>query len=251
MRAPAALTLIVVGHPPLVASVDLDVGGVEIDGDLLAQRRGPRRRQRREHPGADVTDRGFDRVPLPVGERTRQPRRRGRAQPGHRRQYLPGHIGALAVEPDQEIFPGQLGCRDPDQQLPTAEAPIAGLDRPDRTVNSGITRSRSTSSVTTAILDTAVSDGSGALTRTRRRARPISRTSAQCRLCRPARYADVGEESLLGEPQQQPEGVAVRPAARRPSTGGRPKARRMLTQTTPTQDRLAEIFNLTQWTPGT
>ncbi len=36
-----------------------------------------------------------------------------------------------------------------------------------------------------------------------------------------------------------------------PSTGGRPKARRMLTQTTPTQDRLAEIFNLTQWTPGT
>ncbi len=36
-----------------------------------------------------------------------------------------------------------------------------------------------------------------------------------------------------------------------PSTGGRPKARRMLTETTPTQDRLAEIFDLTQWAPRT
>ncbi len=36
-----------------------------------------------------------------------------------------------------------------------------------------------------------------------------------------------------------------------PSTGGRPKARRMLTETTPTQDRLAEIFNLTRWAPRT
>ncbi|TDW31256.1 IS1634 family transposase [Cryobacterium psychrophilum] len=33
------------------------------------------------------------------------------------------------------------------------------------------------------------------------------------------------------------------------STGGRPKARRMLTTTTPTQDQLAEIFNLAQWAP--
>jgi len=36
-----------------------------------------------------------------------------------------------------------------------------------------------------------------------------------------------------------------------PSTGGRPKARRMLTDTTPTQDRLADIFNLTRWAPTT
>jgi hypothetical protein len=36
-----------------------------------------------------------------------------------------------------------------------------------------------------------------------------------------------------------------------PSTGGRPKARRMLTETTPTQDRLAEIFNLDRWAPHT
>jgi transposase len=36
-----------------------------------------------------------------------------------------------------------------------------------------------------------------------------------------------------------------------PSTGGRPKARRMLTETTPTQDHLAEIFDLTRWAPRT
>jgi transposase len=36
-----------------------------------------------------------------------------------------------------------------------------------------------------------------------------------------------------------------------PSTGGRPKARRMLTQTTPEQDRLATIFTLDRWAPQT
>ncbi|MCA1682116.1 MAG: IS1634 family transposase [Actinobacteria bacterium] len=36
-----------------------------------------------------------------------------------------------------------------------------------------------------------------------------------------------------------------------PSTGGRPKARRMLTETTPTQDHLAEIFDLHRWAPRT
>jgi transposase len=36
-----------------------------------------------------------------------------------------------------------------------------------------------------------------------------------------------------------------------PSTGGRPKARRMLTETTPAQDRLAEIFELHRWAPRT
>ncbi len=36
-----------------------------------------------------------------------------------------------------------------------------------------------------------------------------------------------------------------------PSTGGRPKARRMLTETTPTQDQLFEIFDLPRWAPKT
>jgi len=36
-----------------------------------------------------------------------------------------------------------------------------------------------------------------------------------------------------------------------PSTGGRPKARRMLTETTQTQDQLSEVFNLAAWAPRT
>jgi transposase len=36
-----------------------------------------------------------------------------------------------------------------------------------------------------------------------------------------------------------------------PSTGGRPKARRMLTETTETQDQLTDIFDLTKWAPRT
>ncbi|MGI8946759.1 MAG: IS1634 family transposase [Ornithinimicrobium sp.] len=36
-----------------------------------------------------------------------------------------------------------------------------------------------------------------------------------------------------------------------PSTGGRPKARRMLTETTDSQDKLTEIFDLTRWAPRT
>jgi transposase len=36
-----------------------------------------------------------------------------------------------------------------------------------------------------------------------------------------------------------------------PSTGGRPKARRMLTETTYTQNQLAEIFDLHRWAPPT
>jgi transposase len=36
-----------------------------------------------------------------------------------------------------------------------------------------------------------------------------------------------------------------------PSAAGRPKARRMLTETNPTQDSLAEIFDLHRWAPRT
>jgi hypothetical protein len=35
------------------------------------------------------------------------------------------------------------------------------------------------------------------------------------------------------------------------STGGRPKARRMLTETTKTQDKLSQIFDLSRWAPNT
>ena len=40
-------------------------------------------------------------------------------------------IGALAIQPDQEVFPGQLRGGDPDQHLPAGMAAAALLDRPD------------------------------------------------------------------------------------------------------------------------
>lgn len=36
-----------------------------------------------------------------------------------------------------------------------------------------------------------------------------------------------------------------------PSSGGRPKARRMLTETTQTQNQLIDIFDLNRWAPST
>jgi hypothetical protein len=36
-----------------------------------------------------------------------------------------------------------------------------------------------------------------------------------------------------------------------PSTGGRPKTRRMLTETTRDQAKLIDIFNLQRWVPRT
>jgi hypothetical protein len=36
-----------------------------------------------------------------------------------------------------------------------------------------------------------------------------------------------------------------------PSTGGRPKARRMTTEMTPDQRKLYDIFNLERWAPPT
>jgi len=36
-----------------------------------------------------------------------------------------------------------------------------------------------------------------------------------------------------------------------PSTGGRPKARRVLTQTSPEQDTLIDIFDIRRWAPKT
>jgi len=47
---------------------------------------------------------------------------------------LTGDISALPVQPDQEVLPGQLHRRQPDQQLGAGEPTIAGLDRPDRRI---------------------------------------------------------------------------------------------------------------------
>ena len=53
-----------------------------------------------------------------------QARGGGGAQPRHRRDLLPGRIGTLAVQPHQEILPGQLRRGQPRQQLPGPESAV-------------------------------------------------------------------------------------------------------------------------------
>ena len=135
MRAPDPLALMVIGHAAFLAAVDLHVGGIQVDRDRpLGQRRRPRRGQQRQHPLGDRRQAGLHGLPLPGGDPAGQARRGGGAQPRHRRQLLPGRIGALAVQPHQEVLPGQLRRRDPGQQLPGPEAAIPLLDRADRRI---------------------------------------------------------------------------------------------------------------------
>jgi hypothetical protein len=58
---------------------------------------GPPRWQPGQHHSTDLTDPGLHRAPLRVGEPACQPSGGRGAQPGHRREHLPGHIGALAI----------------------------------------------------------------------------------------------------------------------------------------------------------
>ncbi len=121
-------------HPPLLAAIDLHIGGVHIDSHLVAQHRSPLSRQQRQHRGVDLTDPGLHRPPLPLGEPPGQPGRGRGTHPATGPSTSPGHIRAIAIQPDQEILPDPLRTRHPDQQLRAGQPPIPGLDRPDRRV---------------------------------------------------------------------------------------------------------------------
>ncbi len=133
MRPPDPLALVVIGHPALLAAVDLHIGGVQIDGDrAFGQRRRPLRGQQRQHPPGDHRQATLDRFPLGGSDPPGQPGRGGGRQARHRGELLARHVGALAVQPGQEILPGQLRRRDPGQQLPSAIPAIPLLDGADR-----------------------------------------------------------------------------------------------------------------------
>jgi hypothetical protein len=134
VRTPDSLALVVERHPALAAAVNLHVGGVQIDRHLLTQRRRPLGGQQLQRRRSDIPEPGLHRRPLPSRQPPRQPGRGRRRQVGHRAQLLPGGVGALAVQPDQEVFPGQLCGGDPDQQLCGGVPAAALLDRPDRRV---------------------------------------------------------------------------------------------------------------------
>ena len=135
VRAADPLALVVIGHAALLPAVDLHVSGVQVDRDRPAgQRRRPRRGQHVQHPPGHRRQAGLHCLPLPGGDPAGQARRGGGAQPRHRRDLLPGRIGALTVQPGQEVLPGQLRRGDPGQQLPGSEPAFALLDRADRRI---------------------------------------------------------------------------------------------------------------------
>jgi hypothetical protein len=125
----------VIGHAALLAAVDLHVGGIQVDGDRpFGQRRRPLRGQQVQHPPGHHCQAGLHRPPLPGRDPAGQPRRGRGRQARHRRDLLARRISALAVQPGQEVLPGQLRRRDPGQQFPRPEAAVPLLDGADRRI---------------------------------------------------------------------------------------------------------------------
>jgi hypothetical protein len=135
VRPAYPLALVVIGHPALLAAVDLHVGGVQVDRDRpIGQCRRPFRGQQRQHTAGHRRQAGLYRLPLHRGDPPGQARRGRGRQPRHGRQLLARRIGALAVQPGQEVLPSQLRCGQPRQQLPGPEPAVALLDRADRRI---------------------------------------------------------------------------------------------------------------------
>jgi hypothetical protein len=163
VRPAHPLALVVIGHAPLLAAIDLHVRGVQVDRHRpTRQRRRPRRKQQRQHPPGHYRQAGLHRLPLRRGDPPGQPGRGRARQPRHRRDLLPGRIGALAVQPGQEVLPGQPRRRDPGQQLPGPDPRPRCLIGPTAASSAAITPSWSHSLVMAARPAFGVSDRSGA-----------------------------------------------------------------------------------------
>ena len=168
VRAADPLALVVIGHAALLAAVDLHIGGVQVDRHRAAgQRRRPPAGSKPSIRSVTAARPDSTARHWAGREPAGQPRRGGRRQARHRRERLARRIGALPVQPGQEILPGQLRRRDPDQQLTGPEPPVALLDRADRRIQFVDHAEPVHNSVTAARPAFAVSDASGAPARTR------------------------------------------------------------------------------------
>ncbi len=172
MRPPRTLALVVVRHAAFLAAVDLDVGGIQVYRDRpFGQRRCPRRWQQPHHPPGDRCQSRLHRQPLHAGDPAGHARSRRRRQSGYRGELLAGRVRAVAVQPGQEILPGQLPCCQPVSSSPAPNPRARRLTGPTAASSAPITPSRSHSPVTAAIPAFGVSARSGAPTRTCRRFR--------------------------------------------------------------------------------
>jgi len=97
MRTPAALALIVVGHPAFFAAIDFDISGVEIDRCRTQQRVHPLRWQPGQHRAGHSGHPLLHRGPLLSTHPPGQPRSSGRTQPRHWTQQMASRIRAVPV----------------------------------------------------------------------------------------------------------------------------------------------------------
>jgi len=132
VRPADPLPLVVIGHPALLAAIDLHVGGVQVDRHRApGQRFGPLRGQQRQHPAGDHRQAGLHCLPLRRSDPPGKARRSRGRQALHRGDLLASRVSALAVQPGQKVLPGQLRRRNPGQQLPSAETTVPLLDGAD------------------------------------------------------------------------------------------------------------------------
>jgi hypothetical protein len=114
VRAPDPLVLMVVGQSALAAAVDLDVRGVQIDGDLHAQRR-----SRSGGSAANIAA-WISPIPVstaahsPIGQPQRQPARVLATNPGTGASTCPAASAHCRFSRDLEVLPGQLRRGHPD-----------------------------------------------------------------------------------------------------------------------------------------
>ena len=134
MRTTSTLTLVVVGHAPLLRPVDLHIGGVQVDGDTRAEPDPTLNRQQIDRSLHEVSDRGLDPRQILRPEPASQTRSRRGRQHRHRRQLDSRDIGALAIQADQRIGTQQLGLRHANQQLARRRAAVALLQQADTAV---------------------------------------------------------------------------------------------------------------------
>jgi hypothetical protein len=112
----ATLPLMVVLNAVFLQSVDLHIGvsrSIVIGpSSNAADRAGG---QQRQHPLGHPRHPGLHIRPLWIGDPPGQASGGGRAQPRHRHDFLPRHIGALPIQAHQEILPSQLRRSQADQ----------------------------------------------------------------------------------------------------------------------------------------
>jgi hypothetical protein len=163
VRAADPLALVVIGHAALLATVDLHVGSVQVDGDRPA---GQGRRslcgQQRQHPAGHRRQSGLYRLPLRRGDPPGQAGGGRGRQPRHRCEQLASRISALPVQPGQEVLPASCAAASPASSSPAPNPRSRCLIGPTAVSSAPITPSRPHNSVMAARPAFAVSAGSGA-----------------------------------------------------------------------------------------